>query len=326
MKEVYFVSTKKATELSVENTSSLHVALAQRIARMIHEEGVPIGSRLNEKRLSELLGVSRTPVRSALGHLAELGFVERRMNHGFELAALPPLPAAVVSETERLQDDSLMVQIAADRRLGKLAENVSETDLMEAYGLSRTAIKDVLSRLADVGAVERKLGYRWKFIDSAYDATVQAEAYRFRLLIEPSALLEPNFALPAGWAEDMIAQHKVFAEARWLKSSGVAFFEMNAAFHEGLAKASGNRFFHEALSRLNRRRRLNNYDWKHGRERVGVSCWEHIMILEALRAGDVGRASILMRQHLDLASRLRDMRVAAAAAAAASTPVLGIKS
>jgi DNA-binding GntR family transcriptional regulator len=319
LKEVYFVNTKKATELSVESASPLHVALAQRITRMIHEEEVAIGSRLNEKRLAELLGVSRTPVRSALGHLAELGFVERRMNHGFELAALPPLPATVTADGDGLQGDALLVQIASDRRAGKLAEHVSETDLMEAYNLSRTAIKNVLARLADVGAVERKLGYRWKFLDSAYDAKVQAEAYRFRLLIEPSALLEPRFSLPEGWAEDMISQHKAFAEARWLKSSSVAFFEMNAAFHEGLAKASGNRFFHEALSRLNRRRRLNNYDWKHGRERVGVSCWEHIMILEALRAGDVGRASILMRQHLDLASRLRDIRAAAAASPALST-------
>jgi DNA-binding GntR family transcriptional regulator len=315
---VYFVNTKNATELSVDAASPLHVALAQRITRMIHEEEVAIGSRLNEKRLAELLGVSRTPVRSALGHLAELGFVERRMNHGFELAALPPLPpAAAAAEGDGLQDDALLVQIAADRRAGKLAEHVSETDLMEAYGLSRTAIKNVLARLADLGAAERKLGYRWKFLDSAYDAQVQAEAYRFRLLVEPSAMLEPRFALPDGWAEDMIAQHKAFAEARWLRSSGVAFFEMNAAFHEGLAKASGNRFFHESLTRLNRRRRLNNYDWKHGRERVGVSCWEHIMILEALLAGDVGRASILMRQHLDLASRLRNDRAVAAARVAA---------
>lgn len=300
------MTIKKATGVAPDGVNSLHVTLAQRIARMIHEEQVSIGSRLNEKRLSELLGVSRTPVRAALSHLAEMGYVERRMNHGFELSAMPPLPVQAPQEVDGAQDDALLVQIVADRRSGKLAENVAETDLMESYGLSRTAIKNVLSRLADLGGVERKLGYRWKFIDSAYDAKAQAEAFRFRLLVEPSALLEPKFSLPEGWAEDMIAQHKAFAEARWLKSSSVAFFEMNAAFHEGLARASGNRFFHEALSRLNRRRRLNNYDWKHGRERVGVSCWEHIMILEALRAGDVGRASILMRQHLELASRLRN--------------------
>ncbi len=41
---------------------------------------------------------------------------------------------------------------------------------------------------------------------------------------------------------------------------------MNAAFHEGLVKASGNRFFFESIRRMNRLRRLSNYDWKHGRD------------------------------------------------------------
>lgn len=269
---------------------------------MLHEEEVAIGSRLNEKRLADVLGVSRTPVRAALSYMAELGFVQRKQNQGAELIALPPLPAAM--ENEESQDDALLVRIAAARHEGTLAEQVAEQDVMEAFGLSRAAAKSALARLADLGVVERKLGYRWKFLDGAYDLDAEEEAYRFRLLIEPAGIVEPSFALAAGWAGEMIDRHQAFMEARWVKTSGVAFFEMNAAFHEGLARASGNRFFLEALSRLNRLRRLVNYNWQHGRERVSISCREHIEILQALQAGNVGQGALLMRQHLDLASRL----------------------
>lgn len=291
---------KKATEPS-SNGSSLPIELANRITRMLHGDAVAVGSRLNEKRLAEVLGVSRTPVRAALGYLEDQGFVLRKPNQGVELIAMPPLPSAEGSEEG--QDDALLVRIAAGRHEGVLADQVAEQDVMQAYGLTRAAAKNALARLADLGVVERNMGYRWKFLDGAYDAQAKAEAYRFRLLVEPAGLLEPGFALPAGWAADMVAKHQDFLEARWTTSSGVAFFEMNAAFHEGLAKASGNRFFVDAVSRLNRLRRLANYDWQHGRERVGVSCREHIEILQALETGNVGHGAHLMRQHLELASR-----------------------
>jgi DNA-binding GntR family transcriptional regulator len=308
---VYFVNTKKAMTLQAhaETASPLHVELANRIARLIHDEAVEVGSRLNEKRLAELLGVSRTPVRAALGHLADQGFVERKQNRGVELVARPPLPT---HDGEVVQSDALLAKIAADRRDGRLADQVSEQDLMRRYDLTRAAVKDALVRLADVGIVERKLGYRWKFLDHAYDAWGRAECYRFRLVLEPSAILEPVFALPAGWADDMAAQHEAFLNTRWTSASSVAFFEMNAAFHEGIARASGNRFFHEAMQRLNRLRRLSNYDWKHGGDRVAVSCREHLQMLDALQAGDVGHAALLMRQHLELASRLRSSTSTAA--------------
>ncbi len=55
---------------------------------------------------------------------------------------------------------------------------------------------------------------------------------------------------------------------------------------------------------MNRLRRLNNYDWKHGADRVSVSCREHLRILDLLKEGNVGNAALLMRQHLELSSRL----------------------
>jgi DNA-binding GntR family transcriptional regulator len=79
---------------------------------------------------------------------------------------------------------------------------------------------------------------------------------------------------------------------------------MNADFHEGLAAATGNRFLHSAVRRQNQLRRLSNYDWDQGLERVRVNCAEHMSMLDHLEAGENEVASALMRSHLQRASKL----------------------
>src|SRR3546814_17878518 len=62
----------------------------------------------------------------------------------------------------------------------------------------------------------------------------------------------------------------------------------------GLAVASGNRYFANAIQQQNRLRRFSNYDWVYGHERVVVSCSEHLEILDRLEAGerDLGAAYV----------------------------------
>jgi DNA-binding GntR family transcriptional regulator len=299
---LYFVNSKKSNAILAAVPTPLHLELADRIARLIHDEALKAGARLNENRLAEQLGVSRTPVRAALEHLAAQGFVERKPNRGVELIAAPPLPAPATESNE--DDDELVVRISHDRQRGHLADYVSEKDLMACYDLGRPTVKQALERLAELGVVERKLGYGWRFLADVWDYAARQESYRFRMVIEPAAIREPSFALPDGWYDDMKAQHERFLRAPWAEGSSVAFFEMNAAFHEGVAAASGNRFFVAAIQRQNRLRRLANYDWKHGRERVEVNCREHLEMLAHMHAGDTEWAALLMQRHLHVASRL----------------------
>ncbi len=281
----------------------LHLELADRISRLIHQDGLAAGARLNENQLAEQLGVSRTPVRAALDLLAQQGFVERKPHRGVELLRAPPLPAPAREAADG--GDDLLRRIAYDRQHGHLGEYVSEKELMQAYDLARPAIRNALERLADLGAIEPKLGYGWRFATGAWDASVRHESYRYRMVIEPAAIREPGFALPPAWAQDMREQHEEFLRTLSEDSSSVAFFEMNAAFHEGVAAASGNRFFHMDIQRQNRLRRLSNYDWKYGPARMEVNCREHLEMLDRMQAGDVELAALLMQRHLDVASRLR---------------------
>jgi DNA-binding GntR family transcriptional regulator len=302
---VYFVISKKSNTLPAASPpTALHLELAERIRGWIHAEGLEAGARLNENRLAEQLGVSRTPIRAALEHLAGQGFVERKPHRGVQLVAVPPPPEPAAEPTEA-EHDALLVRIARDRRRGVLGDDVSEKELMDRYGLGRPALRGALDRLAELGVVERKLGYGWRFAGEVWDAATRQESYRFRLTVEPAAIREPGYQLPPGWIERMRAQHEAFLAAPWTEESSIAFFEMNAAFHEGVAAGSGNRFFVLAIQRQNRLRRLSNYDWKHGRERVEVNCREHLQILAHLEAGDTELAALLMRRHLEVASQLR---------------------
>lgn len=67
-------------------------ALRERVTRELEHEilsGIlQPGERLDERKLAERLGVSRTPVREAIGRLAEVGLIEVRPRSGTFVAAI----------------------------------------------------------------------------------------------------------------------------------------------------------------------------------------------------------------------------------------------
>ena len=281
--------------------------LVSRIVELIHADALGTGDRLNESRLARRLGVSRTPIRMALQHLVGLGFVTRQPNRGVVLSARPPRPDARAPGTA---EDDLIVLIARDRSQGHLPEQISETELMRRYGFGRQTVRRALDRLLDLDVVARRAGYGWRFSSAPWDTAARQESYRFRIVVETAAILEPGFALAEGWADDMRMRHEAALRQPWAPASSVAFFEMNAAFHAGLAAASGNRYLLSAVERQNRLRRLSNYHWSRGFERVETNCREHLEILARLQAGEVEVAAVLMRRHLEHASRLRPSFIA----------------
>ena len=280
----------------------LQQEIAERILQLVRDDALAAGAWLNENATARRLGVSRTPVRAALDHLAEQGVVRRHLNKGIEILKLPAAGDSVLPPEEI---DLAMVRLAHERENGLLPDEVSELEVMRRYELGRPEAQKLLARLADLDMVERKPGYGWRFLHEPRDQRLREESYRFRLIIEPLAMLEPGFHLDPGWIAEMRARHAETLRQPWRESSSVAFYEMNADFHEGLAAATGNRYFHSAVRRQNQLRRLSNYDWDHGFERVQVNCTEHLGMLDHLDAGENEVASALMRSHLLRASKLR---------------------
>jgi DNA-binding GntR family transcriptional regulator len=295
--------------------SPLQRELAARVVELLREQRLPAGSTVTEIGFAQQLGVSRSPVRAAFGLLRERGVLSKddgtwRLTRDSRL--LPELdPEVPVADSDRL-----FVAIARDRLSGALPADISEADLTRRYEVTRPTVLKVLARLAELGQVERKRGHGWSFVPSTFDAQTRAESYRFRLTIEPAALLEPDFRLDPGWLAEMRRRHEAMLKEPWHETTAVALFDLNAEFHEGLAAASGNRFFRMAVVQQNRLRRFVNVNWKHGPERVRTSCLEHLEILARLEAGQRDVAAALMRSHLQAASELGRQSTTEAAPAA----------
>jgi len=285
----------------MDTGTPLQQELVSRIVQLVHEDGLQPGTMLNESRLAERLNVSRSPVRAALESLARGGFVERQQNRGVQLVAIPPVSSQAETSTTI---DEILVRIARDRREGNLVE-FTEAEAMRRYHVDRKAIRAALSKLEEIGAIRRNPGYGWHFPEALRDAQAKHESFRFRILIECGAILEPDFKLDPAWAAEMRDRHVTMMSQPWTESASIALFEMNAEFHEGICAASGNRYLREAMVRQNQIRRLYNYNWQHGWERVQVTCREHIEILDRLVAGDNEIAAALMRRHIENAGHVQ---------------------
>lgn len=290
---------------TLTDPSRVQSGLLPRILDLIRADAPAPGARLSELRLAELLQVSRTPVRAALCYLARHGVVHRAAR-GFTIAAPEAadrmrnaLAAGTPDEATRLTE-----RLVADRQADTLPAEVSESDLMRRYQTGRGPVQRALTQLAGLGAVERKVGHGWTFLPTRDSPAARRESLRWRMLVEPGALLEPGYRLDPAWVASIGERHARMLATPWDGSASIAFYEMNAAYHEGLAAGSGNRHLLLAVQQQNSLRRLSNYRWGFAsdpdaaRRRVRESCQEHLTILSHAAAGDSEVAAALMRRHI----------------------------
>ncbi len=228
------------------------------------------------------------------------GTLQARTHRGFVLRN--PIKAVPEVESVNLQEEEdreLFVAIAEARNTGRLPADCTQQELVRLFGAKLPTVGRVLRHLSELGLVERKRGHGWSFVASINSASAQADSYAFRQILEPAELLQPGFELDRQWASACRARHLVFRRKPWRKTLAVEFFEMNADFHEQLARCSGNRYLLDAIQRQNQVRSFLNYQWPYGVDRVRASIEEHLTILDALEAGQNRRAADLMRSHLD---------------------------
>jgi DNA-binding GntR family transcriptional regulator len=274
--------------------TSLHHELARAARQLWLDEATPPGTPVAEAALAARLSVSRTPVRAALRLLQQTG-IAARQGRGMVVAdPARPLPAAGAHGPA----DALAAAIVRARAAGRLPDAVREADLIRDFAQPRGVVARALARLAALGVVARNPAQGWHFAAGLATPEDRAAAHRFRLVLEPAALAEPGYRLDAGFARATRAAHEAVLARPWRDADALAFFEMNAAFHAGLAAGSGNRFFVDAVRQHNGLRALLNTDWRFGDGRAHASCREHLAVLDALEAGRMARAAALLAAHL----------------------------
>lgn len=102
--------------------AALHEQVAHRLRQMLVEGRIPPGAKLNERELSIVLNVSRTPLREAIKMLAAEGLVELLTNRG----------AIAVELTEADVLNTFEVMAGLEAQSGELAaQRITEAELNE---------------------------------------------------------------------------------------------------------------------------------------------------------------------------------------------------
>lgn len=279
-------------------TSDLSKKISNRLLHDILAGTLECGQHISAQQVADRYGVSRTPVREALVNLEGQDVLVREENRGYFVAK--KLPAKIkdkLAESDPKESNDYQ-RLADDWLTNEIPEEVTEQSLRQRYGWTKAKVGDLLIRAAREGWAERKEGYGWRFLPVAKTPEAFDEIYRFRLAIEPVAMLEPSFELDRKILEEQRRIQEGMLDMDMDAAQGESLLENGSLFHEEIIKLSGNPFFLMALQRVNRMRRLMEYRAEINRERLVEQCTEHLEILTLLESGNVVDASYRMRQHL----------------------------
>lgn len=267
--------------------------VASEIRQHIIGTAQPEGARLAERKLGDLLKVSRSPIRSALQLLEEEGTVRRAGSGGYFVGAVRPHATLEPSIAEQRY-----LRLAGDRLEGRIPRRVTENQLLREYGFSRSELTAILRRISAEGWIERTPGYGWEFLPVLDSLEAYQDSYRYRLVIEPAAILEPSFTLDSNNLTRFRADQLALIDGGIWNASPAAIYDCNSTLHEAIIDCANNSFLSDGLRRANRLRRLIEYKQALPRERALVRCREHIDIVDLLLAGKNDRAARLMKDHL----------------------------
>ncbi|MEV5579327.1 GntR family transcriptional regulator [Streptomyces parvus] len=220
--------------------------------------------------------------------------------------------AASSSAPARSTSSSLKRPPAAERVYAHIKEAVldrryeggtllTEGDLADAVGVSRTPVREALLRLEVEGLI--KLYPKKGALVLAVSAQEIKDVVETRLLVEEFAARK---AVPASprlieRLEQLLEEQRRLAEAGDLAAVAVT----DRCFHAEIVKHAGN----EILSRLydqlrDRQLRMGVAVMEAHPGRIEANITEHGELLEAIRAGDADGAALVVRRHV---GRVREL-------------------
>ena len=147
--------------------AGLHEQVTQRLRQMLVESRIAPGAKLNERELSAVLEVSRTPLREAIKRLAAEGLVELLPNRG----------AIAVALSEADVHHTFEVMAGLEAQSGELAaERITEAELDEIKAMHYEMLAAYTRR--DLPAYYRLNAAIHSAINSAAKNPVLSATYR----------------------------------------------------------------------------------------------------------------------------------------------------
>ncbi|MFZ6799507.1 FadR/GntR family transcriptional regulator [Undibacterium sp. Di24W] len=223
--------------------------------------------------------------------------------HPIPVRSKPRNLATVVVEhlTARIKSDDL-----------KVGEKLlTESEIMQVYGVSRTVVREAISQLKAAGLVETRHGIGTFVLAPSHHLGMQnSSIITVRDVLD---VLEVRISLEteAAWhaatrrTESQVTELRdVLQQMRDTVASGVHSIEADVRFHLLIARATGNQYFVELLGHLGHtlipRARLNTAQLNHDDPGAYLSRvqHEHEAIFNAILGKDPEAARAAMRTHL----------------------------
>lgn len=171
---------------------------------------------------------------------------------------------------------------------------LDEVELAEAFGVSRTPIREALIRLGSIHMIEKMPRKGW--------AVTPVSPRRLCEMFEFMAELEALCGRFAARRATPFQLQKLLAAHEACRDVGDPdeYYRLNEVFHVALYQASGNEFLIEQT--LEMQRRASPYRRLQLRvpARISASFAEHEEIVTAIRDNDADRAAEKLREHVML--------------------------
>ena len=173
---------------------------------------------------------------------------------------------------------------------------IDELKIAQAYGISRTPLREALKVLATEGLVTMKLR-RGAYVTEVSERDL-AEVYHLMSLLESdAAMLAAKRASPAELAELKSLHGELETAAAPGAQDRERFFRINEQFHMRLLEVAGNRWCIQMVTDLRKIMKLNRHNSLQKAGRIDDSLHEHRAIMEALESRDGVRTRSRMQKH-----------------------------
>ncbi|RZL85775.1 MAG: GntR family transcriptional regulator [Variovorax sp.] len=173
---------------------------------------------------------------------------------------------------------------------------IDELKLAEAYGISRTPLREALKVLAAEGLVTMKVR-RGAYVTEVSDKDL-ADVYHLLSLLESDAAgVVAQRATPQQIAELQALHAELEAAARPGQVDREHFFAINERFHMRLLAIADNRWRDQMVADLRKVMKLNRHNSLLKSGRIDESLKEHRAIMAALAEKDATAAMARMQAH-----------------------------
>ena len=181
---------------------------------------------------------------------------------------------------------------------GKLAplSDVSETDLQNALGVSRSPIREAILRLEREAML--KIYPRKGTIVTDVTQDLIDEVYQVRLVLEPAIAGMAAGRIDRSWLYDMYDRFTNRPEALKDKKLMEYYIMLDNELHTKLMDCCPNRFLRSAVRMVHDQNRRIRYFHPNEDEQITLAAKEHIEIIQALLDNDPDHVSDAMRRHL----------------------------